>query len=72
MIKNALFVDVNQNGGSGLMPDKVSPNEGDATWTGPGGITRIAARPPRDADAGTGSNLLPMSKVSVDPSRYGC
>ena len=49
VIGDQLFVDVNQNGGSGPdAGDKVLPNvKVTLVWTGPGGITRHGMRPQR-------------------------
>ena len=70
VIGDQLFVDVNQNGGSGTdAGDKVLPNvKVTLTWTGPGGITRTFETV-TDADGKYRfENLLPGEyKVSVDP-----
>ena len=70
VIGDQLFVDVNQNGGSGPdAGDKVLPNvKVTLTWTGPGGITRTFETV-TDADGKYRfENLLPGEyKVSVDP-----
>ena len=70
VIGDQLFVDVNQNGGSGPDGgDKVLPNvKVTLTWTGPGGITRTYETT-TDADGKYRfENLLPGEyKVSVDP-----
>ena len=70
VIGDQLFVDVNQNGGSGPdAGDKVLPNvKVTLVWTGPGGITRTYETT-TDADGKYRfENLLPGEyKVSVDP-----
>ena len=70
VIGDQLFVDVNQNGGSGPdAGDKVLPNvKVTLVWTGPGGITRTFETT-TDADGKYKfENLLPGEyKVSVDP-----
>ena len=70
VIGDQLFVDVNQNGGSGPdAGDKVLPGvKVTLVWTGPGGITRTYETT-TDADGKYKfENLLPGEyKVSVDP-----
>lgn len=70
VIGDQLFVDVNQNGGSGPdAGDKVLPNvKVTLTWTGPGGITRTYETTTDAEGKYKFENLLPGEyKVSVDP-----
>ena len=71
VIGDQLFVDVNQNGGSGPdAGDKVLPGvKVTLVWTGPGGVTRTFETVTDAQGQYTFENLLPGEyKVSVDPA----